>query len=132
MNKNLTVLIAEDETALRDVLRDILQRNKFLTLEAQNGQTAVSLALAKHPDLILLDLKMPIMGGMAAMKMIRQDSWGKNIPIIILTNINATDGELVEDLVEQSPSYYLIKSDWKLKDIMIKIKQVLADETAKT
>ncbi|MBC7943558.1 response regulator [Candidatus Saccharibacteria bacterium] len=125
MNKKMTILIAEDEKALRNILRDFLQDNQFLTLEAENGEEAVQLALTKHPDLILLDLMMPIMGGMDALKKIREDSWGQNIPVIILTNLNATDGQLVEDIVEQSPSYYLIKSDWKIKDVVIKIKQIL-------
>jgi len=123
--KKKKILIVEDEAAVKNILRDTLEKSNFSVIEAGNGQTGVALALSDHPDLILLDILMPVMNGMAALKKIRQDPWGKRIPVIILTNISATDEQLVKGMVEERPEYYLIKSDWKMQDIIKKIKKIL-------
>lgn len=120
-----TILIVEDEAPLRKVLTDVLEEANFSILEAKDGKVGVEQALAKHPDLILLDLLMPVMDGMEALKIIRKDAWGANVPVIILTNLSATKEEVVKDMVAGRPEYYLIKSDWKLTDLVEKIKKLL-------
>ncbi len=125
MNTQKTILIVEDEKSLRDAIVDILNRQNFLPLEAKNGKEGVEIALAKHPDLILLDLIMPEMDGMTAFKKIREDAWGANVPVIILTNLSATKEQLVEDMVTNKPMYYLVKSDWKIHDVIDKIEEIL-------
>jgi len=125
MKTQKTILIVEDEKILRDAVADILRLKEFLLLEAKNGNEGVNLALAKHPDLILLDLIMPAMDGMAAFKKIREDAWGKKVPIIILTNLSATKDQPVDDAAANRLTYYLIKSDWKLHDIVRKIERIL-------
>ena len=122
---NKTILIIEDEAALRKILSDLLQKNNFSILEAKDGKEGVEIALEKHPDLILLDLLMPVMNGMDALKKIRKDTWGEKVPVIILTNLNATDEKLVQDMVTERPLYYLIKSDWNINDVVKKVKEVL-------
>ena len=123
--KHKTILIAEDEEPVRKILRDILAENNFSTIEAKNGKETVAQALSEHPDLILLDLLMPEMSGMEALDKIRKDSWGKRIPVIILTNLSATDEELVQAMVKERPAFYLIKSDWEIKDVVKKVKEIL-------
>ena len=125
MEKKKTILIIEDEKNIRESIVDVLRLNGFVTLEASNGQEGVDLALAKQPDLILLDLLMPVMDGMTAFKKIREDKWGKDVPVIILTNVSATEENLVKDMVEYKPEYYLVKSDWKIHDVVDKIKKML-------
>src|ERR1700686_1482275 len=125
LGKQKTILVVEDEKNLTDAIVDILNLNNFLPLSAVNGKEGVDLALLKHPDLILLDLIMPVMDGMTALKMIRGDAWGANVPVIILTNLSAADEKIVEDMVTHKPMYYLIKSDWKINDIVNKINNIL-------
>lgn len=120
-----TIMVVEDEPSLRAAMVDLLQLKNFLTLEARDGQEAVDVALAKHPDLILLDLIMPVMDGMTALKNIRLDRWGARVPVIILTNVSATDEGLVNDMVTHKPLRYLIKSDWNLHDVIKMIREVL-------
>jgi len=120
-----TILIAEDEKILRETLVDNLRAEKFLTIEAKDGRECADLALAKHPDLILLDLLMPEVDGMTALKKIRQDAWGANVPVIILTNLSATEEKLVKDMITQKPMHYLVKSDWKIEEVIKKIREVL-------
>jgi CheY-like chemotaxis protein len=119
------ILIVEDEKSLREAIVDILKRKNFVTIEARNGSEGVEMAFAKHPDLILLDLIMPTMDGMTAFEKIRKNSWGANVPIIILTNLSATNGELAAEAAHKI-THYLIKSDWKLHSIVNKIEDLLA------
>ena len=125
MKNQKTILVVEDEKNLRNAIVDILRIKNFNYLEAKNGKEGVELALTRHPDLILLDLIMPEMDGMTALKNIRQDTWGANVPVIILTNLSATNEQLVEDMVTHKPISYLIKSDWKLHDVADKIEKIL-------
>lgn len=120
-----TILVIEDEKSERDALIDALQQKGFASLAAGNGEEGVKLALSRHPDLILMDLMMPMMDGMAALKKIRQNKWGAYVPVIILTNVSATDEQLVEDMVTHKPMNYLVKSDWKIYDIVKKIEHIL-------
>lgn len=119
------ILIVEDEKNLSEAIADILRRKNFLPLEAKNGQEGVEMALAKHPNLILLDILMPVMDGITALKKIRTDTWGAHVPVIILTNLSPNKEQLVEDVVTHKPMDYLVKSDWKLHDVVKKIEEVL-------
>ncbi len=126
MTAQKTILIVEDEKSLREAIADVLRLKKFNLLEAKDGKEGVRVALARHPDLILLDLLMPVMDGMTALKKIREDAaWGARVPVIILTNLSATSEQLVEDMVTHKPMHYLIKSDWKLHDVVKKIEEIL-------
>lgn len=129
MKTQKTILVVEDEKILRDAVVDILRLKNFLPLEAKNGNEGVDFALAKHPDLILLDLIMPAMDGMAAFKKIREDAWGKKVPIIILTNLSATKEQSADNAATNKSTYYLIKSDWKLHDIVRKIEEILGGQS---
>src|SRR3989344_3054656 len=120
-----TVLIIEDEKSLREAVVDILRIKGITPLAAKNGKEGVESALSKHPDLILLDLIMPEMDGMAALQKIREDAWGKNVPIIILTNLSPINGSGAGFMATHALTHYFVKSDWKIHDIANKITQIL-------
>lgn len=126
MAKDQTILVIEDEEVLRSTLVETLRRSGYETLEAKDGKEGFEIALKNRPDLILLDLILPIMSGVDSLKKIRRDTWGKSVPVIILTNLSATDEQLIRDMVEERPDYYLIKSSWKMQDIVDQIKKVLS------
>ncbi len=125
MQTSKTILIIEDEKSLREATVDILELKGFLALSAKNGKEGVEIALLKHPDLILLDLIMPEMDGMTTLKKIREDAWGNTVPVIILTNLSEINGNVADDVAAHIPTEYLIKSDWKLHDIIKKIDNIL-------
>ncbi len=125
MKKQKTVLVVEDERSLREAIGDVLRLKKFAVIEAKNGKEGLDLALSQHPDLILLDQIMPEMDGMSALKRIRNDAWGANVPVIILTNLSGNSEQLVEGIIEHHPVYDLIKSDWKIHDVVKKIEDTL-------
>ncbi len=122
-NKQKIILVVEDETALRNALGDKLKHGGFSVLEAKNGKEGLEAALREHPDLILLDIVMPVMDGMAMFKKLREDVWGKNAKVIMLTNLN--DAENVAEAMEQGSFNYFVKSDWKIEDVVAKVREKL-------
>lgn len=117
MNK---ILVVEDESALSSALKDKLTREGFEVTVAKDGQEGLSRALADHPDLILLDIVMPVMDGMTMLYALRKDPWGKNVTVILLTNL--FDTEKIAQSLERGVYDYLVKSDWTLEDIVKKVK----------
>lgn len=118
------VEIVEDDAAERSALRDELTRKGFSILEARDGEEGLEIALREYPDLILLDIRMPKMNGMAMLHKLRQDTWGKKTPVIILTNYDTND-EILAGIVADHPSYYLIKANTPLEKLLEKIEVVL-------
>lgn len=119
------ILVVEDELPLRQVLADKLIEQGFEVTTAINGEEGLHLALEKHPDLILLDLVMPIMNGLTMLEKLRTDtSYGASARVILLTNI--TDREKVARATEASSYDYLIKSDWDLNDVVKRIRARLS------
>jgi CheY-like chemotaxis protein len=80
------VLIVEDDLKSLKLFRDLLQASGYTILEATNGKKAIELAREKKPDLILMDIQMPVMDGFEATKILKADAETRNIPIIVLTS----------------------------------------------
>lgn len=123
------ILIVEDETPLRNAVSDILTFEGFEVFQAKNGQEGLNAALKEHPDLILLDLMMPVMDGLTMLEKLRQDAdYGKKAAVILLTNIN--DPEKVAMATEAGSYDFLVKSDWNIEDVVKKIKGRLGIDLA--
>ncbi len=118
------ILIVEDEDDLRSALRVFLEQAGFVVIEASDGKTGVELASTQKPDLIILDIGLPIMNGHQVLREVRRNPWGKNIHIILLTN--ADDPENITQGIGLRGDEYLIKSRTDLKTIVKKVKQHLA------
>ena len=77
-----TVLVVDDENQVRDVVCRYLEREGFRTLEASEGETAREIILRDQPDLVVLDLMLPGVGGLELCRLIRERS---DMPVIMLT-----------------------------------------------
>lgn len=122
------ILIIEDEISLRNALHDKFVKEGFAILEAKNGKEGLRVALREHPDLILLDIIMPVMDGITMLKKLRNENdWGKTAKVIILTNLTSADDQRNRDIAELEPSYYLLKTDWKLEDVVAKVRERLGE-----
>ena len=126
-NMGKRVLIVEDELPMLRALADKFTLEGFSVLEAKNGEDGLAIALEQHPDIILLDIFMPKMDGRVVLQKLREDEWGKKVPIIILTNLNPDDKTL-QEIMKSGPSYYFIKSKWKLQELVAKVKKELSVE----
>ena len=79
------ILIVEDDSKNLKLVRDLLQVSGYVTLEATNGKLGVEVAKEQKPDLILMDIQMPVMDGLQAARLLKADEETKKIPIIALT-----------------------------------------------
>ena len=105
MTRQATVLIAEDETIIRLDLRGQLEAAGYLVCaEARDGEEAVELARATGPDIVLLDVKMPVLDGIEAARRILRE---RAVPILLLTAY--TDAKLVRRAAEAGVFAYLVK-----------------------
>jgi len=118
------ILIVEDEPVISKVYSE---DNGFLVVTAMNGKDGLELALSEKPDLILLDILMPVMDGLTMMDKLRSiNTYGKDVPIILLTNLSPDERKVTRALTKNEPTYYLVKSDWKLSAVVEKIKERLS------
>lgn len=118
-----TILIIEDEKDIAEVLKIKLEEAGFIAHIALDGESGLQVALADHPDLILLDLIMPGMDGVELLGQLRKDEWGKKAIVILLTNVDNI--ETVAKIIEDGGYEYLVKTDWKMDDVVAKIKNKL-------
>ena len=80
------ILVVEDnEDTCEILLYRLKSMGNYEVLLATNGKEALAMAMETKPDLIIMDLKMPVMDGWEATKALRQTSWGKDLPVIALT-----------------------------------------------
>ena len=121
MNKK--ILVVEDEELQRLALAKGLLKAGFNVIEATDGSEGLTIAFREHPDLILTDLHMPKMDGSQMIHSLREDEWGKIVPIIILTNYEIEDNQLGQIAVDY-PSYYLMKVGNSLDNIIEKIAEL--------
>ena len=82
------VLVIDDDDGIREMLTDILQALGADVIDASNGSEGVKLALKTIPDLVLLDVRMPMMDGFDVCRAIKIDAKGKAIPILMVTSMD--------------------------------------------
>lgn len=117
------ILFIEDESALQRAVTQVLKEAGYEILQAMDGEAGLALALRELPDLILLDLILPKKDGFGVLKELKEDPRAKNIPVIILTNLErALD---VEKALELGATTYLVKTSYRLEEVVEKIKDLL-------
>lgn len=117
------ILFIEDEEALQKSLTKALEMEGYNVFSAYDGQSGIDIAEKERPDLILLDLILPKIDGFEVLKIIKTSSSTKDIPVIILTNLEQIQS--VEKLIEYGPLNYLVKANYSLDEIIEKIKEAL-------
>lgn len=122
-NQVKKILIVEDDQLLLKILFDEFEKNNFKVFLASNGQEGLEKALYEKPDLILLDIVMPVMDGLTMLKKLRAQKEGASIPVMILTNLSGA--ETIEKGVQSGSYDFLVKANWDLKDIVNKVKSKL-------
>jgi DNA-binding response OmpR family regulator len=118
-----TVLVVDDEEDIRDLVYWRLSRSGYKVIQAKNGQEGVDAAFEKRPDLILMDVRMPRMSGLDAVKAIRACPETSHIPIVILT------ASVREDAVEQgyeAGADDYIKKPFQPAELLRRIELILA------
>lgn len=117
------ILIVDDEADLRSALGSGLRAEGYDVIEAVNGEEGLVMAIKEKPDLILLDLIMPKLDGFGMMEQLREDAWGKNAKVVLLSVLE--DVDTISKVLNRGGYDYIVKTDWKLQEIVEKIKAKL-------
>jgi DNA-binding response OmpR family regulator len=117
------IAIIEDDTVINQMYRMKFEADGFEVQLADNGKRGVALVESFQPDLILLDLSMPEMSGDEALAEIRSHDWGKNIPVIILTNLG--EEEAPKGLRALGIHSYIVKADLTPSQVVSRAKEAL-------
>lgn len=118
------ILVVEDDIPLKDMYQTRLEMEGYAVVSAIDGEEALAQAVAENPNLILLDLMMPKIDGFAVLDILKSTPKISHIPVIILTALEQESNK-VKGLAAGADDY-LIKSQCMPKDVVAKIKELLA------
>ena len=118
------ILVVDDETQIVRLLSMRLEANNYEIVKAYDGNQCTQVAKSEKPDLILLDIKMPMGGGISAFDTIRNNETTKNIPIIFIT---AYPSERVKQQVTEMGAEGFISKPFNSKDLINKIQSLIGE-----
>ncbi len=112
------IMIVDDFDDVRFMLRSLLERNGYRVIEVVNGEEAIETARRERPDLILMDLSMPVLDGFSAIYHIRKQVGMDDVPIVVISSHTAP--EVRADALAAGCSHYLPKpfDSLQLKEII--------------
>lgn len=117
------ILIIDDEADIREAIAEVLVGAGYEVTQAENGEVGLNMALGQHPDLILLDVVMPVMNGQEMLAKLREDSWGKNAKVAMLTSMDDTKN--VAEAYSGNVTDYLVKSQINIDEFVEQIKKLV-------
>ena len=120
-----TIAVVEDETSILNMYKMRLEMSGFRVITANNGLEGLKLVITELPDLVLLDIKMPIMSGDEMLKQLRTSNVGANIRIFILTNISRD--EAPRSLQMLNVERYIVKAHHTPSQIVEMIRETLGN-----
>ncbi len=119
--RNKLILIAEDEVAYKRILQSTLEKEKFKIISVSNGAELLESLQRLKPDLVLLDLIMPVMDGFGVLKQIRENNEFKDLKVVALSNLGQDDD--IKKVQKIGIDGYIIKSDESLSSVVNKVKK---------
>ncbi|MDB5175468.1 MAG: hypothetical protein JWM81_326 [Candidatus Saccharibacteria bacterium] len=118
------VAIIEDDQAISQMYRFKFEAEGYSVQTAENGKLGLEMAESFKPDIILLDLMMPIMSGDDMLEKLRATTWGKNLKVIILTNMG--EQEIPEKVKALNVSAVILKADMTPRQVAELVRKQLA------
>lgn len=119
------ILVTEDDVALQTMYRFKLETDGYEVRVASDGEQGLKLAKSFKPDLILLDLMMPLLPGDRMLQRLRQTDWGADMRVIILTNISRSEAPSVLRFL--NVDRYVVKAHHTPAQIVSIVEEVLAN-----
>lgn len=120
------IAIIEDDQAIREMYKLKFEAEGYQVGVAENGKRGLELAEQTHPDIVLLDLMMPEMTGGEMLALLRKTDWGKDIKVIILTNV--TKDEAMPSIHAIHVDGFIIKAHYTPQEVVDTVKQVLKEK----
>lgn len=128
MNSTIQAVVVEDDSDLQFLYRHKLEKEGFEVHIASNGQEGLAVIERCRPDIILLDLLMPVMGGSEMLARLRSTEWGSNIRVVVLTNISKD--EAPPALRFLNVDRYIVKAHHTPAQIVSIVREVLGLKSA--
>lgn len=119
------IAIVEDDPAIAQMYRMKFETEGYEVETAENGKLGLELAEDMKPDVILLDLMMPEMGGDEMLKKLRETDWGKETKVIILTNMGEQEAPPI--IKELDVKRFIVKADMTPRQVAEMVKAELAE-----
>lgn len=120
----IKIAIVEDDQVISQMYRIKFEADGFNVETAENGKLGLELIQSMKPDIVLLDLMMPEMNGDEMLALMRKTDWGKEIPVIILTNMG--EAEVPKDVMDLGVKKVILKADMTPKQVVDLVKKQLA------
>jgi DNA-binding response OmpR family regulator len=121
--RRLKIAIIEDDIAIVQMYRMKFEAEGYEVATAGNGQLGLKLIEDFKPDIVLLDLMMPVMGGVEMLQTLRQHPWGKNLHVIVLTNMG--ESEAPGQIHELGVDNFIVKAEMTPKQVSERVKELL-------
>ncbi len=118
------ILVVEDQEDNRQIIRDMLAGTDYEIIEAENGEEALAAVAKQRPDLILMDIQLPIMDGYTATRRIKADPALRSIPVIAVTSY-ALSGE--DKKAREAGCDAYIPKPYSPRELLAKVRQYLSD-----
>jgi len=118
------ILVVEDQPDNRKIIRDVFAPTGYEIIEAENGEEALAAIAKARPDLILMDIQLPIMDGYTATRRIKADPALRSIPVIAVTSY-ALSGE--EKKAREAGCDDYIPKPYSPRELLAKVRQYLSD-----
>lgn len=117
------IAIIEDDPVINQMYRMKFEADGFEVEVATNGKSGVALVEKMRPDIVLLDMQMPEMNGTEALGEIRKHEWGKNLTVLVLTNLG--EEEAPKGLKSLGIHSYIVKADLTPRQVVERVKEAL-------
>ncbi|MDN5275560.1 MAG: Two component transcriptional regulator, winged helix [Candidatus Saccharibacteria bacterium] len=117
------IAIIEDDPVINQMYRMKFEADGYDVQLANNGKRGVAMVEEFQPDIILMDLQMPEMNGAEALTVIRKNAWGKDIPVIILTNLG--EEESPKEIRGLGIHSYIVKAELTPRQVVQRVKEAL-------
>lgn len=117
------IAIIEDDTAISQMYRIKFEAEGYTVETAENGEVGLKLIKDMQPDIVLLDLMMPVMDGEEMLKKLRSSDWGKDIKVIILTNMG--ESEAPPSIKEMGVVAFILKANMTPRQVAELVKEKL-------
>jgi DNA-binding response OmpR family regulator len=118
------VVIVEDDQSISFMYKLKLEAEGFRVETASNGVVGLEIIDKIHPDIVLLDLMMPVMSGDEMLNKLRQTDFGIDVPVVVLTNVSDSDAPAI--LAQLNVTKYIVKAHVTPQELVEIIRQILA------
>ncbi|MFZ5814378.1 MAG: response regulator [Bacillota bacterium] len=118
-----TILVVDDDPDVRRILGVMLERAGYTVRSASDGQEAFRMIMDERPDLLILDLMMPNLDGFQLVRLLRQRRWTQQIPLLVLTALDLTEGE--KTLLQLGPTHHVTKGPLIQEEVVSRVRELL-------